>query len=115
MPPRVYQEISQKSWPQFLGDLSWGHGGAPFGRPAPPVSFKNSYFTLTIGEKDNKLFGMGCGLFWRLALFDEKRNINVYLKDENIFKKLTEFEDTQKRKRKPPSSSMLRSIKTVSP
>ena len=49
-----------------------------------------------------------------INMFDEKRNSNIYLKDENVFKKLTEFEDTQKRKRKAPSSSMLRTMKTVS-
>ena len=54
------------------------------------------------GEKNSELFGKGCSLFWRLSL-----NGLSYLKQEQIFKKLIEFEETQKRKKKQPSSSGL--------
>ena len=57
------------------------------------------------GEKNIDLFGKGCSLFWRLAALDYGSSA---LKNDKNFKKLNEFEDTQKRKRKQPSSSSLK-------
>jgi hypothetical protein len=54
---------------------------------------------------DKDVFGKGCSLFWRLAL--EAKGRDLIRKDSYIWKKLLEFEDACKRKKKPPSASDL--------
>ena len=57
------------------------------------------------GEKNAQVFGKGCSLLWRLASTKKGQS---HLKDERIFKKLKEFDDTQNRlKRRTQSASQL--------
>ena len=55
-------------------------------------------------EKSSDVFGKGCSLFWRLAAEEAGK---VALNKGRILKKLTEFEQTQKRRKKPPSMTDL--------
>ena len=56
------------------------------------------------GEKNAEIFGKGCSLLWRLANEVEGRN---HLKSDFIFKKLTEFEEKQKRLKRQSSLTLV--------
>ena len=61
--------------------------------------------TMSKGEKNVQVFGKGCSLLFRLAA---EKSGKSNLKDQRIFKKLKEFEDTQNRlKRRTNSSTLL--------
>ena len=57
------------------------------------------------GEKNAQVFGKGCSIFWRLASVTTGKS---HLKQDRVFKKLKEFDDTQNRlKRRTTSASQL--------
>jgi hypothetical protein len=58
-----------------------------------------------IGDKNADIFCKGCSLFWRLGL--EAAGLKILIQDDKMIKRLSEFEESQKRKRKNPSSSSI--------
>ena len=67
--------------------------------------FPSVIATMGKGEKNAQVFGKGCSLLWRLASTKKGQS---HLREDRIFKKLKEFDDTQNRlKRRTQSASQL--------
>ena len=67
--------------------------------------FPSVIATMGKGEKNAQVFGKGCSLLWRLASTEKGQS---HLREDRIFKKLKEFDDTQNRlKRRTQSASQL--------
>ena len=67
--------------------------------------FPSVIATMGKGEKNAEVFGKGCSLLWRLASTKKGQS---HLREDRIFKKLKEFDDTQNRlKRRTQSASQL--------